>query len=310
MITHALGRTDLQVSSLGLGTAPIGGQYQPIPESQAVATIHAALERGITLFDTAPLYGAGRAELVLGAALAGVPRERYLLSTKVGRLVLPNGSVVFDMSRDGILRSLEASLQRLQLDQIDIALLHDPDDFKPAALEIVLPLLSDLRAQGVVRAIGSGMNQWQMLAEFVRAADLDCLLLAGRYTLLEQGALPLLALCQQRGVGVLLGGVYNSGILATGPIPGAKYNYEDAPEPIRERTRQLAVICARHGVPLRIAATQFAAAHPAVTALIFGAVTPDEVAANVAARETPIPPALWAELRAADLVSTDAPLPA
>jgi D-threo-aldose 1-dehydrogenase len=297
--TVALGRTALRISRLGLGSAPLGNLYDELPPAQAHATIEAALHAGISMFDTAPLYGAGLSERRLGAALAGVPRDSYVLSTKVGRLVQPDGGIIFDWSRDGILRSIEASLARLGLDRIDIVLAHDPDDHEREALEVALPTLIELREQGVIGAVGAGMNQWQMLSRFVEHSDLDCLLLAGRYTLLEQrDALPLLDQCAARGVGVLLGGVFNSGILASGPQPGAKYNYAEAPPAIMARVAQLAALCAEHGVALPHAALQFALGHPAVSALIVGAVTPEEVAANLAGLSAPIPAALWEALRA------------
>lgn len=300
--TVTLGRTDLRITRLGLGSAPLGNLYDELPDAQAQATIAAALAVGITMFDTAPLYGAGLSERRLGLALAGLPRDSYMLSTKVGRLVQPDGRVVFDWSRDGILRSIEASLERLGLDRVDIVLVHDPDDDERAAVDVAFPTLIELREQGLIGAVGAGMNQWQMLSRFVAQADLDCLLLAGRYTLLEQGALPLLEQCAARGVGVLLGGVFNSGILASGPQPGAKYNYADAPPAILARVAQITAICGEHNVALPHAALQFALSHPAVSALIVGAVTPAEVAANVAGLSAPIPAALWAELREAGLI--------
>jgi D-threo-aldose 1-dehydrogenase len=299
----------LTVSRIGVGAAPLANLYDELTDEQATLTIHAALDHGITLFDTAPLYGSGLSERRLGQALSGLPRESFVISTKVGRLVQSDGTVVFDFSRDGVLRSLEASLERLQLSSIDIALVHDPDDQYRMALEGAFPILSDLRAEGVIKAIGAGMNQWRMLADFAHYADPDCFLLAGRYTLLEQGALEFLSLCQEHQIGVFLGGVYNSGILATGPQPGAKYNYKDAPITVLERVQRIQTICERYGVPLRVAATQFPLAHPAVTALILGVQSPQEVADNLAALRQPIPLALWQELRADDLIAEDAPTP-
>jgi D-threo-aldose 1-dehydrogenase len=305
-----VGRTALQISKLGLGTAPLTGRNGSIPEEQSIATIRAALDAGVTFVDTAPLYGAGRSEQRVGAALAGVPRDSYVLSTKVGRLVLPGGEVVFDFSRDGVLRSFEESLKRLQLDRVDVLLVHDPDDNEQQALEQAFPALAELRAQGVIGAIGAGMNQWQMEDRFAQNFDVDCFLLAGRYTLLEQTALEFLERCRERGIGVFLGGVYNSGILAVGPRPGATYNYAEAPPEIVERVRRIEAVCARYGVPLHRAAAQFALAHPAVTAVVLGAVTPDEVRANRDALFAPIPPELWADLKREGLVREDAPTPA
>jgi D-threo-aldose 1-dehydrogenase len=308
--TAHVGRSALTVSRLGLGTAPLTGKNGAIPEAQSIETIHAALQAGITFIDTAPLYGAGRSEQRLGAALAGVPRARYVLSTKVGRLVQPDGSIVFDFSRDGILRSVEESLKRLRLDRVDVLLVHDPDDHLPQALEFAFPALLELRAQGVIGAIGAGMNQWQMEDQIAENVDVDCFLLAGRYTLLEQTALEFLSRCQKRGIGVFLGGVYNSGILAMGARPGATYNYAPPPPAIVEQVERIEAICTRYNVPLHRAAAQFALAHPAVTAVVLGAVVPAEVIANRDALFAPIPAELWAELRHAGLVREDAPTPA
>ncbi|HEU5013312.1 MAG TPA: aldo/keto reductase [Roseiflexaceae bacterium] len=304
-----VGKTKLQVSSLGLGTVPIGKMYVPVSDEQAVATVRTALDQGITLFDTAPLYGAGLSERRLGMALAEVPRDRYVLATKVGRVVELDGSVHFDWTRDGILRSFDESMQRLKLERIDIVHIHDPDEHYREALDVVFPILADLRSQGVIKAIGAGMNQWQMEADFARNADFDCFLLAGRYTLLEQGALPLFDVCQQKRIGIFLGGVYNSGILATGAQPGAKYNYADAPPEILERARRIQAVCARHDVPLNVAALQFSLAHPAVTALVVGAGSPDEVKANRAALDQPLPSALWEELKREGLLRDEVPTP-
>jgi D-threo-aldose 1-dehydrogenase len=310
-------RLPLTVPRLGLGTAPLANMYALIPEDQAQATIQAALQAGLAFFDTAPLYGTGLAEKRLGAALDGVPRDRYVLETKVGRLLsvedLPGGqwhqSCAFDYSRDGVRRSLESSLRRLRVEAVDLALLHDPDDHYQQALDEGFPALAELRSQGVVKGIGAGMNQWEMLADFVRYADPDCFLLAGRYTLLEQTSLDFLALCRSRGIGVFLGGVFNSGILARGAGPGAPYNYAEAPPAVQDKVRRLEAVCARHAVPLRTAALHFAAAHPAVTSLILGMESPAEVGQNLAAWQTPPPAALWADLRGEGLLAEGAPVP-
>jgi D-threo-aldose 1-dehydrogenase len=293
---NALGKSGLMVSRLGLGTAPLANMYAPVSDENANATFAAAIAAGINLIDTAPLYGAGLAEQRVGIGLADVPREQYLLSSKVGRLIADDGTVSFDWSRDGILRSVEASLQRLNLDSIDILLAHDPDDHEEAAIATGFPTMLELREQGVVKAIGSGMNQWQMLDRFLDRFDLNVVLLAGRYTLLEQGAASFLDRCQAQGVGVMLGGVFNSGILATGARPGAKYNYADAPPEIMARVQQLEAICARHGVPLRQAALQFVLRNPAVSSVVFGAVTAAEVQDNIATLQASIPDTLWEEL--------------
>jgi D-threo-aldose 1-dehydrogenase len=305
-----LGRTDLQISRLGLGTVPLGGKYQPISTQQAVETIRAALGLGINWFDTAPRYGLGLAEQRLGMALAGVPRDTYVLATKVGWRVFPDGTKAPDFSRDGVQRSIAASLERLGIERIDIVHIHDPDDHYPSAVDQVFPALATLRDQGVIRAISVGMNQWQMLADFAREVDVDCFLLAGRYTLLEQGALDsFLPLCQHKKIGLLLGGVYNSGILASGARPGAMYNYAPAPPDILDRVARIEAICARHNVPLHVAALQFALAHPAVSAIVVGAGSSAEVQANLVALDRPIPVDLWAELRVEGLLHQAAPTP-
>jgi D-threo-aldose 1-dehydrogenase len=311
----------ITVSRLGFGSAPIGKLYEPISEPQAIETIQAAYAAGLRFFDTAPLYGTGLSERRLGLALAGVPRDSYVLETKVGRLVtaegLPPGQwddgIRFDFSRDGVRRSLDESLARLGLDHVDILLIHDPDlhtEHYQQVLDEGFPALADLRAQGVVKAIGAGMNQWEMPAKFAQYADPDCFLLAGRYTLLEQTSLEFLELCRSRGIQIWLGGVFNSGILARGPGAGAKYQYADAPETIQARVRQLQAVCDRHQVTLKAAALHFAAAHPAVQSLILGMESPAEVADNLQSWNTPVPAALWHDLRAEGLIEASAPLPA
>ena len=308
--TVPVGKTELHIPRFGLGTAPIGNLYQKLPDEQAVKTVRYALEQGVNFIDTAPLYGAGLAERRLAEALVDVPRDQYILQTKVGRLIQPDGTVTFNYKRDEVLRSIEASLERLKLDRIDILLVHDPDDHYQLALEEAFPTLLELRQQGVIQAIGAGMNQWQMELEFARHVDVNCFLLAGRYTLLEQTSLEFLAYCQENNISVFLGGVYNSGILATGPQPGAKYNYADAPPQILEKAGRLKAVCDRYNVPLNVAALNFPLAHPAVTALIVGAISPQEVAANLKALQTPVPADLWADLRREGLLEAGAPVPA
>lgn len=306
---NELGNRGITVSRMGFGSAPIGNSAH-VSAEQAIATVHYALEQGITLFDTAPLYGAGRAEELLGLALEGVPRSQFVLSTKVGRILDESSrTLTFDYSRDGVLRSLESSLKRLKLDRVDLLLIHDPDNHSEQALAEAYPTLAELRSQGVIGAVGAGMNQWQVLSKFAQASDFDCFLLAGRYTLLEQTSLDFLELCRSRGIGILLGGVFNSGILAMGAVEGATYNYAAAPPPIVEKTEAIAAICARHNVKLNAAALQFAQAHPAISTLVIGAIAPEEIASNLAALQVEIPAALWADLQEAGLVRTDAPLP-
>jgi len=303
------GKNPLPVTNFGLGTAPLAND-KAVTEADALATIQAALENGIQLFDTAPLYGTGVGEERVGKALQGVPRNRYKISTKIGRLIKDDGSgCSFDYSRDGVLRSLESSLQRLQTDHVDILHIHDPDNHQQEALETAFPTLADLRRQGVIKAIGAGMNQWQALEYFARNADFDVFLLAGRYTLLEQTSLDFLQLCQTKGIGIFLGGVYNSGILASDLQAGAKYNYAAAPEPVLIKARAIKAVCDRYGVPLNVAALQFARAHPAVTALVVGAISPAEVKTNLHSLAVAVPAALWEDLRAQGLIEMDAPVP-
>ncbi len=308
----ALGRTDLMVSRIGFGTAPIGNIANPNdPDTLPIESIRYAVDAGVRLIDTAPLYGAGRSEGLVGRAIADVPRDQIVLSTKVGRRVPEDGTVAFDWTRDGILRGIEESLMRLATDHIDILLMHDPDDAYREALDVAYPVLADLRSQGVIRALGAGMNQWQMELDFARNADIDCFLLAGRYTLLEQAALDeFLPYCAEHQISLLLGGVYNSGILARGVVSGATYNYAEPSKEIAERVNRIEAVCTRHNVPMRVAATQFPLAHPAVASLVLGAQSPAEVQANIDALAVPIPADLWAELRAEGLLHPDAPTPA
>lgn len=318
-----LGRTRLGVSRLGLGTAPLGGLYEAVDEDDAVETVHRALALGVRLFDTAPLYGHGLAETRLGLGLRGVPAGEVVVSTKVGRLLradvppepgqvfqgVPPVNPVFDFSADGIARSLEASLTRLGRDHVDIVYLHDPDDFADQAIREAFPVLARWRDEGVVGAIGAGMNQAALLARFAREADPDCFLLAGRYTLLDhQGLDELLPLCEERGIAIVAGGVFNSGLLAN-PTAGAPYDYAPAPEPVLARARRLAAICTEHGVPLKAAALQFPLAHPAVACILTGARSAAELEENARLLDHPIPGELWGALRGEGLLPDAAPVP-
>jgi D-threo-aldose 1-dehydrogenase len=298
-----VGRRSLWLPRFGLGTGLLanGG------ETVAVETIQTALAQGITFFDTAPLYGLGRAEIYLGRALAGVPRENFSLATKVGRLIR-DGRAIFDFSRAAIRQSLSESLERLQLDYVDVVHIHDPDDHFAVALAEAFPTLAELRDQGVIKAIGAGMNQWQMEWELARQADFDCFLLAGRYTLLEQTSLDFLSFCRDKGIAIILGGVYNSGILAGELSPAARYNYQAAPAEILTRARQIAAVCDRHNVPLNVAALHFPFLNPAVTSIVVGAEAPAHVAHNLAAFSRPVPAALWLDLKQAGLLHPDTPL--
>jgi D-threo-aldose 1-dehydrogenase len=299
---------------LGLGCAQLGNLYRAMSDESAYAIVHEAWSQGIRYFDTAPHYGLGLSERRLGAALAGLPRDEYVLSTKVGRLIEPNPAYTgverdtqgfdvpaalvrrLDYSRDGVLRSLEASLARLDMDRVDIVFVHDCEDHVDEALAGAVPALVELREQGVVSHVGLGMNFDDILARFVRESDVDTVMLAGRYTLLEQPALDeLLPLCVERGVRVMAAGVYNSGILAT-PSPGTTYNYAAAPPELVEKARRIADVCTRFGVELPAAAIALVAAHPAVESVVLGASSAAQVRTNVARASVEVPPALWAAL--------------
>jgi D-threo-aldose 1-dehydrogenase len=328
MRTATLGASAVRVTTLGFGGAPIGSLYQAVDEAVAVGAVTAALRAGVRFFDTAPHYGLGLSERRLGRALAAWPRAELVVSTKVGRVLVPDPDGasrrdgegfavpathrrVWDFSRAGVRRSLEASLERLGLDRVDVVLLHDPDHHRREAVEEAYPALDELRAQGAVGAIGAGMNQWQMLADLVRDTDLDVVLLAGRYTLLDQSALDgLLPLCAARGVSVVIGGVFNSGLLATpAPRPDATYDYAPGPAEVVARARRVAAVCERHGVALPQAALAFPTAHPAVASVLVGMRSAAEVAENTALAARPTPAGLWEELVAEGLLRPDAPVP-
>jgi D-threo-aldose 1-dehydrogenase len=293
--------------------------FTAVSDEEASAAVDAAWAAGIRLFDTAPHYGLGMAERRLGAALRGRPRHAYVLSTKVGRLLVPDegrddqeifevpGGLrrAWDFSRDGVRRSLEESLERMGLDSVDIALVHDPDDHWEQAAGEAVPALAELRDQGIIKAVGVGMNQWELPARFVRETDVDVVLLAGRYTLLDQsGGAELLPLCEERGVAVFAAGVFNSGLLATRD-PHGTYDYVPAPEALIERARRIALVCERHGVTLPQAALAFPRRHPAVTSVVVGARSAAEVNANAALAATPVPDDLWKELAAESLLAAE-----
>jgi D-threo-aldose 1-dehydrogenase len=322
-----IGRTGLKVSRLGFGGVPLGGLYQDVSQEDAGATVRRALELGINYFDTAPIYGFGKSEIRLGRELAACHRDSIVVATKVGYTLLPEGAErdqkvfhrfanvppmqpVFDFSYDGIMRTFEDSLKRLNLERVDILNIHDPDDHWKEAIEIVYPALHRLRNDGVVRAIGVGMNQAEMLARFAREGDFDCLLLAGRYTLIDHtGLRELLPICERKGISVIIGGPYNSGILATGAGPGATYNYVDASPAMLEKVAAIEAVCGRHQVPLQAAALQFPMAHPAVAAIIPGARSVAEVEQNCLRFELPIPVTFWEELRHLNLLPREVPVP-
>jgi D-threo-aldose 1-dehydrogenase len=299
----------------GFGAAPIGNLYSAVSDEEARLAVDAAWSCGVRLFDTAPHYGLGLSERRLGQALAG--RSGYVLSTKVGRLLVPTSAGgrdkegfdvpadhrrVWDFSRDGVLRSLEESLVRLGVAAVDVVLIHDPDSHARQALEEAYPTLEELRSQGVVKAIGVGMNQCELPARFVRETDLDVIMLAGRYTLLDQSAATeLLPLCVSRGVRILAAGVFNSGLLAT-DTPSGTFEYAPAPAPLLERARRIAAVCARHGVTLPQAAMAFPLRHPAVASVVLGARSATEVKRNATLAEKPIPEDLWPDLTAEGLL--------
>jgi D-threo-aldose 1-dehydrogenase len=332
--TRRLPGCGLPLAELGLGTAPLGNLYRTVTDAEAAATIAAALAAGMRYADTAPYYGFGLAEKRLGAGLDGV---QAAVSTKVGRLLAPVAAdalpperhgfhsaepyaPVYDYSYDGVLRSHEASLARLGVDRADILLVHDigrrthGEDHAARMLELTgggLRALERLRSEGAISAFGIGVNECEVALEMLDRAPLDLILLAGRYTLLDQSALDaLLPRCATGGVGVVIGGPYNSGILAgQGPRPGARYDYAAAPPEVIERARAIEVVCARHGVALGAAALQFVLAHPAVVSVVPGLASAAEVAETIARHRTRIPMQLWAELQHEGLLRADAPVP-
>ena len=331
-----IGQTELEVSVLGLGGAPLGDLYERIPEERAVATLEIAYQRGIRFFDTAPLYGHGLSEHRLGHVLRSKPRADLVVSTKVGRWLRPergelvdrgqfagglNFQTVYDYSYDGTMRALEQSYHRLGMDQVDIALIHDVDIWTHGSAEAyerrfreamdgAYRALDELRRSGVVRAIGVGINEVAPCVRFAKEAAFDCFLLAGRYTLLEQNGLnDLFPLAEQHGFSLLLGGPFNSGILATGATPGAKYNYKPAPPAIIKQVARIEAVCKRHDVPLAAAAIQFPLGQPTIASIVPGAVSPFEVERNAAYVDMQIPRSLWDELKAEKLLAADAPVP-
>ena len=308
-----LGRSGVDVTEISFGGAAIGNMFTAVSDDDARAAIDAAWDGGIRTFDTAPHYGLGLSEGRLGAALRDRPRGEYAISTKVGRLLEPAESTGrdpegfdvpaglvrrFDFSAAGVRRSLDASLGRLGLDRVDIALIHDPDAHGEQALREAYPALARLRAEGVVGAIGVGMNQTEMLTRFVRETDIDVVLVAGRYTLLDRSAADaLLPAARERGVAVIAGGVFNSGLLAA-PASGATYDYRAAPGSLINRALRLQEICAQWQVPLRAAAARFPLAHPAVASVLIGARSAAEVADAITLRGLDLPAGLWKALAA------------
>ena len=322
----------------GFGTAPLGNLYRAISDDEADAILAMAWDSGLRYFDTAPLYGLGLSETRLNRFLRDKPRESYVLSTKIGRLLqpvpedqregpdkwfdVPARKLVYDYSYDGVMRSLEASFARLGINRIDILFAHDLDLFTHGSEEVRsahrrtfmeggYKALLKLRDEGVIAAFGAGLNEWQGAEWLAERGDFDLFLLAGRYTLLEQEALvSFLPLCQRRGIGIILGGPYNSGILATGAVPGAYYNYDPAPQAVLDRVARLEQICADHQTRLLDAAFQFPLMHPSVLSVIPGGQGVGEMTSNIAASRAEIPPALWQDLKANGLMLDDAPVEA
>lgn len=298
----------------GFGTAPLAtaaawGGGDPIPEAQALDALTFAYEKGIRFFDTAPNYIRGLAETRTGLLLKQVPRDSVIVATKVG-FDITGPETRRDYSRDGILRSLEGSLKRLNVDRVDIVHVHDPDDYYQDVIDHSFPALADLRRQGVIKMIGAGMNQWQMLLRFAAQADFDCFMIAGRYTLLEQGALPLLEHCQRQNIAVLAASIYNSGILATGTQTARPtYNHGPASAEIISRVRQLEAVCAAFNIPIHTLATQFPLAHPAVTSLIVGFQHRTEIQAYLNALDDELPSGIWERLRQEQLITSEAYVP-
>ena len=329
-----IGKHGVEVTQLGLGGAPLSGMvlgdglYGGTASDEAGRIITRAHELGINYFDTAPLYGIGRSEVRYGAALAGVDRDSYVISTKVGRVleVYEGGMTaaespdnfadhysVDSWTRDDVLRSIEESLERLQTDHVEIVLVHDPDRQpygEKQAVEEAFPTLIELREQGTIKAVGCGMNEWQMPAAFIRRFDIDAVLLAGRYTLLDHDAYPeFLPLCVERDVKIIVGGPYNSGILARDLDAEVTFNYELAPQHLVDQARRLDAICRRHNVDLKAAALQFVLAHPAVATAVPGAQSVPELEENLEMVAQEIPEDVWSEMKAEGLIPADAPTP-
>jgi len=346
-----VGGTGIELPQLGLGTNPLGGIHDAIPPDVAVATVERAWDLGVRFFDTAPVYGYGNAERAVGAALRSKPRDDYVLTTKVGRLLLPDGPPeredtmvlwqgerlykgadpslrpYFDFSYDGVMRSLEASQQRTGIERFDVVHIHDPDLYPDEAIDGAFQGLAKLRDEKIISAIGCGMNQWELLADFAARAEFDCFLLAGRYTLLDQSAAArLLPLCAELGIAIINGGVYNSGLLSH-PDPAAigevdrssagiatwadnvTYNYIPADRDVIARAARLREVCTSHGVPLRAVALQFSLHHDAVAAVLMGPRSPQQAEDNVEMFSIEVPDAVWGDLKDRGLLPADVPAP-
>ena len=331
------GNGGLTFTELGFGTAPLGNLYRAVSDNEAEAVLERAWEAGVRYFDTAPLYGLGLSETRLNRFLRGKPRDEYVLSTKIGRLLrvtgpgeerdtigkffdVPSRKEIYDFTYDGTMRSVEFSLERLGVDRIDVLFAHDLDLFNHKTPEALAARIDEfmaggyralvkMRDEGVIKGFGAGVNEWQPCRTMTERGDFDIFLLAGRYTLLEHAALTeWLPMAVERGIGIVMGGAYNSGILATGLRPGAMWFYDPAPAEVLARAGRLQAICEAHGVRLVDAAFQFALRHPAVVSVIPGGQGVDEMASNLAASQAVIPDALWAELKAQGLLHPDAPV--
>ncbi|WP_404713702.1 aldo/keto reductase [Sphingomonas sp. MMS24-J13] len=337
MTERRIGRTELSVSELGFGGTALGNMFKSLDDASAFAAVEAAAACGISYYDTAPMYGLGLSEIRLGQAIKPLAREEIIISSKVGRSLTPVDPAEvkpgiwdqplpmradIDFSYDGVMRSFEATLTRLDTPFIDMLAIHDPDDnavsagldpysrshFK-AAMDGAYRALAELRGQGLIKAIGVGITQWQMLCDFAAAGDFDYFLLAGRYTLLDQESLDrLLPLCEERGISLVIGGPYNSGILATGAVAGAVYNYRPATPSILEKVSRIEAVCRRHKVSLQAAALQFPLLHPLVASVIPGARSATEVENNLALVREPIPADFWTDLKSERLLDERAPV--
>ena len=311
---------------IGLGGAPLGNLLGEVSDTEAVETVNAAWDEGWRYFDTAPHYGLGLAEERLGAGLQGKPRDSYVLSSKVGRIIYSADTAAvddegfavdttrrrrWDFSRDGVLRSIEDSLRRIGTDRLDVVFVHDPDDHYDEAVATAFPALIELREQGVIGAIGSGMNQTAMLTRFVQKIDLDVIMLAGRYTLIDPDGLDdVLPACLENDVQVVAVGIFNSGLMSQPrPAAGATFNYEPAAQALVDKANKLADVCESHGTTLPAAALAFPLAHPAVAGIAVGCRTPEEVHTNAALARAKVPSALWSDLKSANLLREDAPTP-
>lgn len=330
-----IGRTGPDVTFAGFGAVQVGNLFRFVTEEESRQVIDAAWDAGLRYFDTAPLYGFGLSELRIGQALRWRDRDDFVLSSKVGRVLEPGRCApqdaapwvrpaafrpVYDYSYDGTMRAFEQSLQRLALERMDICFIHDIDvwthgnrqpEMFDQAMNGAWKALARLKDEGVLKAIGVGVNEWQVCRDALLRRDFDCFLLAGRYTLLEQDALDgFFPLCRERGASVIVGGGFNSGILATGAVPGARYNYHEAPPEILARVAGIEAVCRGFDVPLQAAALQFVTAHPAVASFVTGTRSAEQLRQNVGWLTTSIPAGFWAQLKHDGLLRADAPTPA